>query len=126
MEPNKDVIRKWVDALRSGEYRQGDGGLRDENDKFCCLGVLCDLAEKEKVIEEPSLSCSNYYYAYGDEDNDVTLPYEVRSWSGLEDCDPTLIDPTHENDEGYSAAALNDDGKTFAELADLIEAKYLN
>ena len=32
----------WVAALRSGDYEQGIGQLRNEN-KFCCLGVLCDL-----------------------------------------------------------------------------------
>ena len=30
--------RKWIAALRSGEYEQTQGCLRD-NDGFCCLGV---------------------------------------------------------------------------------------
>lgn len=54
--PNPDFINKmpavqrqaWAKALLSGEYRQGDGILMqeeyDDNDKpfrsFCCLGVL--------------------------------------------------------------------------------------
>lgn len=33
---------KWVEALRSGDYRQGEGQLHNnDNDTFCCLGVLC-------------------------------------------------------------------------------------
>lgn len=35
----------WVEALRSGEYEQTNGALRYE-DKFCCLGVACDLYRK--------------------------------------------------------------------------------
>ena len=35
------IKEKWVTALRSGKYRQGHGQLRSEDDKFCCLGVLC-------------------------------------------------------------------------------------
>jgi hypothetical protein len=39
---NPEVKARWVAALRSGEYKQGKGALR-LNNKFCCLGVLCDL-----------------------------------------------------------------------------------
>ena len=31
---------KWVKALRSGRYKQGEGYLKD-GDTYCCLGVLC-------------------------------------------------------------------------------------
>jgi hypothetical protein len=45
----KAFRRKWVAALRSGKYKQGDGFLRSEKG-FCCLGVACDLAAPEKWI----------------------------------------------------------------------------
>lgn len=35
---------KWVEALRSGGYKQGFGQLK-RDDAFCCLGVLCDVAK---------------------------------------------------------------------------------
>lgn len=38
----KSVMKKWVAALRSGKYEQGRGGMLKAN-KYCCLGVLCDL-----------------------------------------------------------------------------------
>ena len=42
--PMKPEIKKqWVQALRSGEYKQGRGQLK-QGATFCCLGVLCDLA----------------------------------------------------------------------------------
>lgn len=37
-----EIKQKWVEALRSGKYAQGEGSLRHQ-DKFCCLGVLCDV-----------------------------------------------------------------------------------
>jgi hypothetical protein len=36
---------KWVEALRSGKYKQGRGGLRDTRFHYCCLGVLCDVID---------------------------------------------------------------------------------
>ena len=41
-----EIKQKWINALRSGEYEQGRKSLRDRN-KYCCLGVLCDLHAKE-------------------------------------------------------------------------------
>ena len=39
--------KKWVAALRSGKYKQGKGQLYDNLDeKYCCLGVACDLFHK--------------------------------------------------------------------------------
>ena len=39
-------VSKWVAALRSGEYGQARGRLREGN-RFCCLGVACDVYMKE-------------------------------------------------------------------------------
>jgi hypothetical protein len=35
---------KWIEALRSGKYKQGRWALRTKSDDFCCLGVLCDVS----------------------------------------------------------------------------------
>src|SRR5688572_17403992 len=38
------IKEKWVKALRSGEFKQGEGKLHDsDNDTYCCLGVLCKI-----------------------------------------------------------------------------------
>ena len=42
---NKSIKKKWVAALRSGEYQQGQGLMCHEG-KYCCLGVLCDILPK--------------------------------------------------------------------------------
>lgn len=50
---DKTLKKKWVKALRSGRYKQTEGVLREEqgnraNGKpiygYCCLGVLCNVA----------------------------------------------------------------------------------
>lgn len=44
--------KKWIAALRSGEYKQGTGWMYKYG-KYCCLGVaseLCGVPAKGKVI----------------------------------------------------------------------------
>lgn len=48
---DKELKKRWVAALRSGEYNQGRYTLRSR-DGFCCMGVLCDLIDPEGW-EEP-------------------------------------------------------------------------
>ena len=38
MQP--ETKQKWLDALRSGKYKQTRDCLKN-NDGYCCLGVLC-------------------------------------------------------------------------------------
>lgn len=43
MDP--EYKQKWIDALRSGKYKQGRAALRNiQEDTYCCLGVLCEIA----------------------------------------------------------------------------------
>lgn len=40
-----DFKKKWVEALRSGEYKQGSNRLYSYYDNsYCCLGVACRIA----------------------------------------------------------------------------------
>jgi hypothetical protein len=39
---DEEIKQKWIKALRSGDYRQGQHCLRN-GDNFCCLGVLADV-----------------------------------------------------------------------------------
>lgn len=38
---------KWIEALESGKYEQGSMYLNKDN-KFCCLGIACELFDAEK------------------------------------------------------------------------------
>jgi len=51
------VKQLWLEALRSGDYVQGRGQLAhiDASGRrvsHCCLGVLCELAVKDGVVED--------------------------------------------------------------------------
>lgn len=52
-----DWKKKWVQALRSGKYKQGHGKLKsiDQNrhSKHCCLGVLGEELAKAGLIPKP-------------------------------------------------------------------------
>lgn len=42
----------WVNALRSRKYKQGEGSLlfvSQGKPRYCCLGVVCDVADLEKI-----------------------------------------------------------------------------
>lgn len=137
------VKTKWVDALRSGEYKQASGVLRDDNDAFCCLGVLCDVAVKEGLeitvfppptsdeeADSEEFSTNWGGYGYGSRYDDEVLPGEVREWAGLDDNSPEVPrqDTDPEVTHSYAVAPevaladLNDRGMTFNEIADRIEA----
>ena len=52
----RELLNKWIDALRSGEYEQGNGVLclesATEPEKLfhCCLGVLCEVAGLNREV----------------------------------------------------------------------------
>lgn len=45
MDPK--MKRRWIRALRSGKYKQGHDRLRTEDNRFCCLGVVCDIVNPD-------------------------------------------------------------------------------
>ena len=51
-----DIKDRWVNALLGGQYKQGRGALFQRDWKrgeprFCAMGVLCDLAVRDGVIQ---------------------------------------------------------------------------
>lgn len=42
-----EIKQKWCEALRSDKYKQGMYALRNSNDEYCCLGVLCDIIDRD-------------------------------------------------------------------------------
>lgn len=56
---------KWVEALRSGKYKQTTGNLKTSKEGecfYCCLGVLCEVMGVE---EEQSLIVANVFGEQG-------------------------------------------------------------
>lgn len=41
---NRNNLKRWINALRSGEYKQANRQLYDwKNESYCCLGVFCRI-----------------------------------------------------------------------------------
>ena len=123
---NQTIKARWVAALRSGDYTQGQGRLHATSasgiNSFCCLGVLCDLANKENIplnieLHETSDGVSILY-----DDDESWLPTSVAQWSGV-DSQGTFNDGS-DNQEFSTLAYLNDNGATFDHIATVIE-EYL-
>ena len=81
---NKLIKKLWLEALRSGEYKQGQDKLKRNDNSFCCLGVLCDLHRKE--TQGKDWDNSNCYYG---EDN--YLPPSVQDWAELFEYNPIKL-----------------------------------
>lgn len=129
---NRDVKERWVAALRSGEYKQGYSVLRDGQERYCCLGVLSEIAVQDGVIApatmdfvpDCSISGTPVSYAYGRMRHGTVLPDEVVEWAGLSSENPTV----QMSDYDYgpfrdSLAEINDAEHSFEYIADLIEAQ---
>lgn len=137
---NLELIRKWVDALRSGKYEQGRLALRSKDDKYCCLGVLCDIA-KDKLGLEWTLEEDSFRYDVGKSEmmigSSIVLPLEVRDLllgTNMGGHCGLPIDATKlSSDLGIpsdiktlTAMDLNDEYKlSFTQIANILEQQYL-
>lgn len=116
---NEEIKGNWVSALKSGDYTQGDGHLK-RGDKYCCLGVLCDLAAKAGVVEtDEHVYDGTFYRAVNDpyDGSTLVLPEAVMEWAGLDSRNPVV--DTEDGQE--SLADLNDGEVPFSEIADIID-----
>jgi len=114
-----DLKEKWVAALRSDKYKQGDGHLRfidHENvTTFCCLGVLCDVMGAEWIDGRPMLGDIHLKRINVDDADGSTYDEEeYLSFGTLSSIDLLAADQEE-------LASMNDGGKSFAIIADHIE-----
>lgn len=118
---NPQVKEKWVNALRSGNYKQTTGNLYEPGVGYCCLGVLTDLYLKEKGFEWDTTESSTGWVCFEDEFEFLTD--SVRDWAGLEDNCGTYEDDVIEGGL-FCLSSMNDGGASFGEIADFIESKF--
>lgn len=133
------IKQEWLTALRSGQFQQGHTVLHGVNEdgvhEYCCLGVLCSLAERENAVERTGTGGTLSYGSYSTMSAHY-LPEEVSEWASLvgriragsgSDADQ-LGDPgffldlfTREGSSYVTLSSLNDAGFTFDQIADVIE-----
>jgi hypothetical protein len=109
-----DVKAEWLDALRSGEYRQGTLGrlchLSYGDERFCCLGVLGDVLGGEWVRNEHDQA---WFYT----------PVAGGALNGGNVSPGYLPGDLLPKSLQRKLAAMNDSGCSFVEIADWIEKR---
>lgn len=130
MKLKPEVKARWLEALRSGEYKQQTGALR-RFDGFCCKGVLANLFiqdTKQGRWDEPdsrSIIALTGVKGTPNLEYETYLPNVIYAWA-FQDFVPgsinCVIGPRTESGKGLGK--LNDDGLTFAEIADIIEKEF--
>jgi len=119
----------WIDALKSGDYEQGEGRLRrtrwNAPPSYCCLGVLCEIAVKDGL----DVKVDPVYGTYNDEG--AVLPSRIQEWAGLGSYDGTFGVDLKVNDSNgeecivSNLISLNDAaGYTFEQIADVINEQF--
>lgn len=127
---------KWVAALKSGEYEQGEGLLCSRSPfdgvTWCCLGVLCDILHKEGLIPEPTFGrhtlaeeAAQYFGTAS------VLPLQVGEllgipeyvMVGLSDGCGTLTGLDIQTSGRETLIDMNDSGASFEEIAEAIESE---
>jgi hypothetical protein len=102
-----ELKTKWVAALRSGKFQQGDRALR-ANDRYCCLGVLAEVK-----------GCQ-----WGKNIHGEATPVFGSEGVGRHEDSPCYLDESFSGllyATQCALADLNDSGKPFPAIADWIE-----
>ena len=124
-------MKKWVKALRSGKYKQGQSYLKATWEKgdtrHCCLGVLCELynndmkKNKKKTLKE-TINKDTVVHKFGKATS--VLPNIVQKCAGLRTYDGEV-----KNNDGHVLTVLtdmNDFGNSFKKIASFIERRWEN
>jgi hypothetical protein len=130
---NPERKAKLVAALRSGEYKQTQGCLR-QDDSFCCLGVATDLYIKDTDDGEWENHNNSTLYTFKNEREweKYSLVKSIKDYFGFRDYDPEIETLFYRGGEKayldyqvgsvrVTLASLNDSGFTFDQIADVIE-----
>ena len=113
MPLNPEFKSLVISALRGGKYPQGNCWLQKDN-KFCCLGVIAELAKIEKRRRN-----RNEDEGYVDDVIEYKIPNKTGSnWTAGE-IPKSLCGLNH--DQCNTLANMNDADKSFEEIAEFLE-----
>ena len=108
----KELKNKWLAALRSGEYKQGQDYLckinKDGSREYCCLGVLAEVSELYDKRDIGGPGEIGY------------VPKDHSDYNGemlVFDNNDNILSPIEQSD----LASMNDQGTDFVDIANYIE-----
>ena len=118
--------QSWVDGLRSGNYKQGTGFLRPNEEEYCCMGVLWEVLGGEwtptQLRDENNTEHPGYAIGVA-----PTVLYEHLKLSTLASVgiDEHIQKRLTSRNDGVCVPGYNDDESrrkwTFDEIADYLE-----
>jgi hypothetical protein len=123
---NLEIKTKWLEALRSGKYKRGERYLRrrttEKGEVFCCLGVLCDIMQPEGWRDH-SPDAQDVVVGFAGQEVVIGFAGGSEVVGVFQGYPPAaLLDQAGlDVDTSRELARLNDHGRTFAEIADIIE-----
>lgn len=107
----------WIEALRSGNFAQGKSCLKfvdsEGSPSYCCLGVLCEIEQRKFPVVHAADITGTWDIGFVEtkkleEDGGVgNIYHSLRHDIGEELCNVLI--------------RMNDQGKSFNEIADEIE-----
>lgn len=121
---DKRLVKAWVADLRSGKFPQcagtlhrvegeGTGRTRMKRAGYCCLGVLSVRIAKHKTVLETGWEWDGKMWRRGSFFGRSYIPVEVRDAIGLS------------REQARSLMIANDKGRTFPQIANMIERMFL-
>lgn len=106
----KKPIQMWIEALRSGKFKQGFRNLRS-GDEYCCMGVACELAMENGVkIDRQEISSGRWIY----DRFAGCWPVSVEDWLSVGPISTNVLVNMNDNQV-----------KSFNEIADYLEKLYV-
>jgi hypothetical protein len=120
----KSVAKKWSKALRSGEFKQATCALHNPGeDSYCCLGVLCVLAGKDKAY------LRRRDHSKKVDTNHLPGPSVYKDFAGMKSADGCIDSFVALSDKRWrlvrtTLAEMNDSGKSFKQIANFIDKHW--
>lgn len=125
MSDTKELRDKWLEALCNKEYKQGQQYLHSVdskgNERFCCMGVLCDVWMKNSPKCQISWSTDTIFWSQSAVFNHIFSFGEHKYFPPGIIFDDIGLSPNYRT----VLAQMNDCGfNTFEQIADYLEGVF--
>lgn len=105
---DKQFVRAWIKALRSGKFKQARNKLK-HGDGYCCLGVACVVKARQTKKGVTAFTGGN---------SSLDAAAYAGSWMDK------LLEPTEIFGQSKLSAMNDFEGKSFKEIAAYLESKF--
>ena len=128
LEERQSILKRWIEALRSGKYKQGRQRLKRkdyQDDCYCCLGVLVEVAGGKfaEFPTDPDDDFAPYHGKYKEEVCSAALPMKLAMELGMDAFGDPVRVPGDLTWHKRSLSFRNDNGATFNDIADTLETE---